>query len=235
MPAGTYIPCRHQRRGGQGQARPRRNLPAAGASVVLTPARVVAVAGVPGSGKSTLCAALVRALGDAVSLAMDDYEQMTAMDMDQLARWTAGGADVDALPLPQLAEDLAALRAGHPVRHPVSGAWMQPRRTIIFETQFGRTHRATGALIDSLVWLDLPPDAALARNLRRFLAPLLPTPAPAVEELRWIDGYLDQYLGSVGPLVRWQAERVRPGADLVLDAMLTTPQLLQRLLQHLGV
>lgn len=201
---------------------------------MLTPARVVAVAGVPGSGKSTFCAALVRALGDAVSLAIDDYEQMTAMDMDQLARWAADGADVDTLPLPQLAEDLAALRAGHPVRHPISGAWMPPRRTVVFETQFGRTHRATRSSIDTLVWLDLPPDAALARNLRRFLAPLLATPSPDADEVRWIDSYLDQYLGPVGPLVRWQAEHVRPGADLVLDATLTTPQLVDCLLQHLG-
>ncbi len=192
---------------------------------------MLAVAGVPGSGKSTLCAALVQALGDAVPLAMDDYEQMTAMDPQALARWAGAGADVDALPLPRLADDLATLRAWRPVRHPVSGAWVEPRGTIVFETQFGRTHRATGSLIHTLVWLDLPPDAALARNLRRFLAPLLSAGPADVSELRWIDGYLSHYLGPVGPLVRQQSERVRADADLVLDATSPTEHQVARVLR----
>lgn len=180
-------------------------------------ARVVAVSGVPGSGKSTLCAGLVHALGDAVSLSMDDYQHMTAMDPAALQRWVDAGADVDALPIPLLADHLAALRDGRAVQDPRTGRWIPARATIVFETHFGRLHRATGAHIDKLLWLDVPPDAALARNLRGFLAPLLMAPSPPAK-LQWIDKYLAHYLGPVGPLVRRQAQWVAQGADCVLDA-----------------
>ena len=121
--------------------------------------RVVAVAGVPGSGKSTLCFGLVEMLGDAVGISMDDYQQMTAMHPDALQRWRAAGADVDALPIPLLAEHLSALRAGQAVQNPRSRMWVKPCATVVFETHFGRLHRATGTQIDQLLWFPtLPKD-----------------------------------------------------------------------------
>jgi len=184
--------------------------------------RVIAIAGPPGAGKSTLAAALVRELGDASLLAMDRYQQMTEAPIDEVARWAERGADYDELPVPRLAEHLAALRRGEAVTDPVSGVTNLPGRCyIIFETHFGRAHRATGPLIDLLLWLDTPPDVALARNLRTFIGPMLQLPVRAealADGLGWIDDYLASYLRVVAGLVRLQAERVRPGADLFVAA-----------------
>ncbi len=183
--------------------------------------RVVAVAGPPGSGKSTLVRALAAEFGGASVLSMDHYQRMTEAPIGEIADWWARGADHDELPVPLLAAHLAALRRGEPVVDPATGETIGPAPLILFETHFGRAHRETGPLIDLLLWLDTPPDVALARVLRGFVAPLLrpgAEGAAVADELRWIDGYLANYLQLVSGLVRLQAERVRPGADLRVTA-----------------
>ena len=158
---------------------------------------VVGVAGVPGSGKSTLVAALAGALPGARALHMDSYENMTQLPIAEVARWFRDGADIDVFAFPALEGELARCKAaaGGPV---------------LFETQFGRAHQATGRHIDYLVWLDAPLDLALARSIQAVLA------RGARQD--WLQGYLDNYLGTVRELLEMQKARVAPGADLVLDA-----------------
>lgn len=197
---------------------------------MVTPAvTVIGVSGPPGSGKSTWAGALAQALGDAEVVDMDHYQRMTELPIAAVAQWFARGADHDELPVPLLAEHLALLKQGRAVVDPATGRTLAPRRYILLETHFGRAHRATGGLIDLLLWLDTPADVALARNLRVFLSPLLGAQASAsqrLDGLRWIDGYLDHYLVLVSDLVRLQRARVRPAADLhiadqtSLDALL---------------
>lgn len=167
-------------------------------------ALVVGVAGVPGAGKSTLVDALARLLPGAAPLRMDDFENMTRLPIGEVARWFREGADLDAFALPGLEAELARRKAaaGGPV---------------LFETQFGRAHRATGRHIDFLVWLDAPLDVALARALRAALARGAPQ--------AWLQGYLDNYLGTVRELLEMQQARVAQGADLVLDARCAPAQL----------
>jgi uridine kinase len=182
--------------------------------------RIIGIAGPPGSGKSTLAAALAARLGDAAVIDMDHYQRMTDWPIERVADWLARGADHDELPVPLLAEHLALLRRGQAVTNPATGATIEPRAHLLLETHFGRAHGATAVHIDKLVWLDTPADLALARNLRGFLAPLRRSsanPAEWAEELGWIDGYLANYIEVVSRLVRLQAERVRPGADLCVD------------------
>jgi len=176
----------------------------------LTRRYVVAVAGPTGSGKTSLVQALAAALGDACVLHMDDYERMTREPIGDVQRWAERGADFDELQVPLLGEHLARLKAGEPVRGIV------PRKYIVFETQFGRAHAATGALIDSLIWIDVPLDVALARKLKAFAAEALRDERPR-DRLAWLDAYLGNYLALVRRLLLLQAERVRPQADLVLD------------------
>lgn len=162
---------------------------------------VVGVAGAPGSGKSTLVAALAQALPGARALHMDDYENMTRLPLEAVARWYRAGADIDAFEFPQLQAALAR----------------PAQDLVLFETQFGRAHGATGRHVGFLIWIDTPLDIALARAL-----------GAALERgagAQWLRGYLDGYLGTVRELLEMQQARVAPGADLVLDGRLAAPAL----------
>jgi uridine kinase len=170
-------------------------------------AYVVGVAGVPGAGKSTLVAALARALPGAAALHMDGYENMTRLPIAEVARWFREGADIDAFQFPALEAELARRKAA-------------PGGPLLFETQFGRAHRATGRHVDFLIWLDAPLDLALARALHAALARGAPQ--------AWLQGYLDNYLGTVRDLLEMQKARVAPQADLVLDARGTPAEIAAR-------
>jgi uridine kinase len=150
---------------------------------------------------------------------MDGYDNMTRLPIETISRWYREGGDIDAFDLSRLQQDLGRLSDGQPVVEPLSGVRVAPRRHLLFETQFGRAHRATGRYIDFLIWVDTPLDIALARSVRAQVAAFLREndAARLPERLRWLQGYLDNYLGTVRELLVMQRERVCGAADLVLD------------------
>ncbi len=196
---------------------------------------LVGIAGPPGAGKTALVQGLSAAMHDTTAIHMDSYEQMTRATPEHVQRWLQHGADIDEFVMPQLPEDLATLRSGAPVKEPGTGAEIPPRKYILFETQFGRAHRATGSNIDLLIWVDTPLDVALARNLRAFTATFLREPKPQVleERMRWLHDYLDQYLDMVRPLMALQKDRVAAGADLVANGLLPIPDLIEHTKQEI--
>src|SRR5688572_21190855 len=131
---------------------------------------VVAVSGYPGSGKTSLVRGLARSLPGAAAIFMDGYERMTRAPIASIARWMQDGADIDAFDFPGLAEDLAALKHGVAVNERMSATRVHAEKYVVFETQFGRAHGDTGQHIDLQVWIDVPFDIALARNLKAFVA-----------------------------------------------------------------
>ena len=184
--------------------------------------RVIAVSGPPGSGKSTLARALAARLG-APLVAYDSYETATARPADEVEAWVAEGAEVSALSVPGLVEDLAALKAGEAVRDRAGGGALRAAGGhVVLDTLLGRAHGPSGALVDRLAWIDLPLDLALARKLRRVVQ--AERARRGRRDFEALAGWLDTYFGHYERFVRAaylvQAERVQPGADLTLDGRL---------------
>jgi uridine kinase len=161
---------------------------------------------------------LVSRLGDATAIHFDHYERITERPIEQIRSWMKSGADPDALSIAGLAEALEALKSGRSIVHPATRAAVPAGRYIVFETQFGRQHAATGRHIDFLVWVDTPLDVALARKVRQFARE---AGALGPHEIRgfipWLGEYLDNYESLVGALLRIQSDTVAARADLAID------------------
>jgi uridine kinase len=180
---------------------------------------VIAVSGYPGSGKTSLVRGLAHALPGAAPIFMDSYERMTRRPIEDVARWLQGGADINAFEFPGLAEDLDALKQGVPVKERQGNSRVSAEKYVVFETQFGRAHDDTGRHIDLQIWIDVPFDIALARNLKAFVAGFAQQNEPErlAGQMRWLDAYLGNYLGTVRQLLEMQLERVGRKADILLD------------------
>ncbi len=194
-------------------------------------ARVIAVAGAPGAGKSSLVRALAAALPGASVVHFDHYERMTTQPIEDVRRWMAAGADIDKLPLPGLAEALGELKGGRMVIDPVTRAPIAPAELILFETQFGRRHSESGKYIDFLAWIDLPLDLALARKVRQMASG---AGSGDTGFAPWLEGYMGNYLDVVGALLRQQREKVASQAELTVDGRLAPDSQARCVLEAIG-
>ncbi|GAB3113820.1 AAA family ATPase [Aestuariicella hydrocarbonica] len=179
---------------------------------------IIAICGVPGSGKSTVTRSLSLKL-QAVVVDMDDYQTFTEQNVHELALQSDHERFYDQFSVPELGDTLAALKRGETVALPGRSEPCKADGPILFETHFGRAHRETGRHIDVMVWLDCSLDLALARKLHDFFNDFLKgDPAHHRQQLQWVNGYLQNYQNDVKSLLEVQQHRVARDADIRLNS-----------------
>src|SRR5690349_812912 len=92
---------------------------------------VIAISGPSGAGKTTLVEKVVALLGDATTLYSDHYKPVARWYPD-IRQWVEQGCDPNQfVSIPQLVEDVRALRAGRAVVSPRSQQAIAPARYIV--------------------------------------------------------------------------------------------------------
>jgi uridine kinase len=181
--------------------------------------KVIAISGFPGSGKSTLMYELSRRVSGAC-LDYDRYQRVTDRPIEEITRWLRDGADYNELVVPGLAEDLRRLKSGMQVTERGTGREVPARQYIFLETPLGREHRPTSQFIDVVLWLDVPLDVALARNIRAFTSNFLnhETGSEYSNDLMWLESYLTNYIEHVREMLLLQYEKIGKTADVIVNA-----------------
>lgn len=192
---------------------------------------VVAVSGAAGAGKTTLVRRVAELLGDAVALHFDDYKSVAKYPKypEEIPQWIEAGRDLDAWEIPQLLNDLRALRNGQAISLPADKGEIGPAGIIVLEEPSGRERAGLRELVDIVVLLDIPLDIALARKVVEAFeyCHKLP-PAELVQATQRGVDYFSYY-----PLARelylTAVERVRQDCDLILDGTRPTDELAREL------
>ena len=181
--------------------------------------RVVGITSVSGGGKTAVTRRLAEALGDAVAVHFDDYDD-TNVHPANVQRWFLDGADYDAYKTPVFTRHLEALKAGDSIRYPVVGGIVGPARYVVADAPLGRAHAASGRLIDLLVFIDTPLDVAMARRIARDIDRAIGWPME--RSLDHVKAQLAGYEARARPVYEHFQARMRADSDLVLDG---TPDL----------
>ena len=197
---------------------------------------IVAIAGPVGGGKTSLVNGIAATLKDSMPIFFDHYEQITAKSMESIRKWMQEGTVVDEFSVPQLTVDLQRLKRGESIRHPQTQLLTPASKYVLFETPFGRLHRATAEQIDLMVWIDTPLDIALARKSRELVGIFLNERPLATDRdsLAWLHGYFSNYVEAIGSLLKLQQNRVGSQADVVVDGQLSQEELIPTTIQAIN-
>ncbi|MFF2089864.1 hypothetical protein [Paenibacillus sp. NPDC058174] len=164
---------------------------------------VVSISGPSGSGKSSLVNTIVALLPNSISLHFDDYKATTRFPED-LSQWVKAGCEPDEFQTPKMIEDLKVLRSESHYD------W------VIVEEPFGRERTEIAELIDYVVCIDIPPEIALARTIKRA-ALNVPESTETSALLSSIVEFIDQYLQVSRETYAIVNENVKKDCNLIVD------------------
>ena len=124
------------------------------------------------------------------------------------------GADPNEIDLDRLVADMAKAKS--------EAAQSGSKRTIILDTPLGRSHHKTARFIDHSIWIALPPDLALARQIGRQADAALRSQEPSAPQkfTAWLVGFLQNYGAFIHDTYELQMGRVQQQADFEIDGRL---------------
>ncbi len=153
---------------------------------------MLAIAGDSASGKTTVTAGLLRALGPdrCTAVCVDDYHRYDRQERGQLS-FTALHPDCNYIDI--IEQHLQLLATGHPVLKPVYDhhtgqltrpAYVQPREFVIVEGLLPLHTKLSAACFDVTVFLNPPEDIRTGWKIKRDTAHRGYTPEQVLAELR---------------------------------------------------
>lgn len=197
---------------------------------------VMVVSGSIGSGKTTLIRKLAEKLGGAPALIFDEYEGFAEWPAD-INAWIQMGADPNQVKVPRMKADLLALLAGEAVTHPIQDRKIEPGDWILVEDPFGTERGEMAALVDLLLFVDVPADMCVVRMVQRALGMDAADFDQVIEHeeeealrgrLRSVALWLRQYLWMRSGL--GITEEIKGKADIILDGMQAVDELAEEAL-----
>jgi uridine kinase len=179
--------------------------------------KIIGISGVSGSGKTTLAKKLKRIL-HATTIFWDDFDTISQSPNDYV-EWVKKSRDYQEWRYDALADTLKSLKLGKKVLCPATNKILKPTPIIFFDAPLGYRHLATGAHIDSLIYLDTPTDIALARRLLRD--------KPNVQKK------MRHYLARARPVYMLSYEQ-KNECDLIIDGNQPLEEIIKTCLSHLA-
>ncbi|MBI9045134.1 MAG: hypothetical protein JEZ06_11655 [Anaerolineaceae bacterium] len=202
---------------------------------------VIVIAGSVGSGKSTVATNLSESLPDAALLIFDDYEAFIQFPED-MQQWMRDGYPPQYIRVPELQEDMIALRNGKPITHPLSKNIIQPGKFIILEEPSGRERLEIRDKIDLVVFIDVPQDICVLRMIQRVLDMKYWQEngtfenSPTQDLVRQLDTaalWVKQYQNARSMYMS-VSEIVKQSADLIVDGLKPVEEISSEILGAIG-
>lgn len=169
--------------------------------------KIIAIAGVSGSGKTTIVNALMNRLDNATALYFDDYNFDEHIEYDL---WLKNGADYNELDLTPLKRDIDKL--------------IGQTRYILLDYPFAYKNKIIASYIDTAVYIDTPLDVALSRRIFRDMS--------SASEAE-IQIYIDNYIKYERPLYQLMIDNIKPDSDTVVNGLLPIRDIINELCRNL--
>lgn len=163
-------------------------------------ARVIALSGVSGAGKTSVIKCLAEAF-KSQTLLFDDFVEPNTYPIDMKA-WLHQGADVSQIKSPRFTKALSELKV-----HSDS-------QMIFIEEPIGRERAEIAHLIDHVIMLDMPMEVCLSRVIQRHLK-------YSNDASTTLSNYLRKYDDHLRAVYIAAANQVRQSSDLLITNVAT--------------
>ena len=205
-----------------------------GAQIVDSNIGIVGISSPSGGGKTTVAKRVAQLLPGAITVFFDDYDFDTLHPVN-IRSWLEEGANYNDWKPTKLQDDLKKLKAGQAILKTGDGLAIKPKNYVIFDYALGYANRGLAKYIDFMVFIDTPPDVAMARRLLRDLPSISPN-APNgawAGTLEHVKTELRVYL-DYGRRAYLELDRqIKPNCDLVLDGCLSVDDLANQIVENI--